>query len=95
MLVSQQVNQKDSAMHPEQIKAAVRMQGMTPAAIADKLGVTPSMVSRVIHGATVSARVRKYIATLLGKPVTELWPPVARPVMRRTRQDVRSPGSAA
>ncbi|MCW5223501.1 transcriptional regulator [Verminephrobacter aporrectodeae subsp. tuberculatae] len=62
-------------MHPEQIKAAIRMQGTTPAAIADSLGVSRSMVSHVISGAAKSARIADHIARLVGKPVTVLWPP--------------------
>lgn len=72
-------------MHPEEIKAAIRIRGVTPAVIADHLGLTPSTVSRVIHGDTVSARVRQHIAELIGKPVATLWPPKNKPVMVRRR----------
>lgn len=61
-------------MHPEQIKALIRMSGTTPAAIADALDVSAPTVSRVIHGLSVSARVMGHIAEQVGKPVEVLWP---------------------
>ena len=62
-------------MHPEQIKAAIRMKDTTPAAIADELGVSKSMVSHVISGAAKSARIANHISQLVGLPVATLWPP--------------------
>lgn len=73
-------------MHPEQIKALIRISGTTPAAIADALKVTPPTVSRVIHGLSVSARVMGYIATQVGKPVEALWPPKPSLVRRGTHK---------
>jgi lambda repressor-like predicted transcriptional regulator len=61
-------------MHPEQIKAEIRMQGTTPAAIADSLGLSRMTVSNVIHGRTKSARVATAISTLIKKPTAILWP---------------------
>lgn len=65
-------------MHPEQIKAAIRMRDTTPAAIADELGVSKSMVSHVISGAAKSARIAQYISALINIPVDTLWPPKPR-----------------
>ncbi len=60
-------------MHPEKIKAAIRMAGDTPSNIARRLGLSRSTVSKVIHGEGVSARVRAEIAALLRKPVASVW----------------------
>ncbi len=62
-------------MHPEQIKADIRMAGTTPAVIADELGVTRTTMSTVIHGRCTSARVQGRIAEVIGKSVDEIWPP--------------------
>ena len=61
-------------MHPEQIKAEIRMKGTTPAAIADGLSLSRMTVSNVIHARITSRRVASKIAHLIGKPITELWP---------------------
>ena len=61
-------------MHPEQIKAEIRMRQTTPAAIADELRVSRTAVGQVINGKATSARIAKHIAGLLGMPVTVLWP---------------------
>lgn len=62
-------------MEPELIKAAIRMAGTTPAAIADELGLGRSTISHVIHGRGTSMRVQKRIAEIIGKPVSDIWPP--------------------
>lgn len=75
-------------MHPEQIKAEIRMQGTTPAAIADSLGLSRMTVSNVIHGRTTSTRVATVIAKLIKKPVATLWPVQYGP--KKTRSLKRS-----
>lgn len=76
-------------MHPEQIKAAMRMKGITPTALADEMGVSNSTMSQVISGRSVSARIRERIAAVTGYTVDAMWPPSARrPVLRRTRAQV-------
>lgn len=73
-------------MHPEEIKAAMRMKGTTPTALADKLDLSNATISQVISGRSVSARVRGQIAQIIGKPVAEIWPAEKqRQVLRRTR----------
>lgn len=72
-------------MHPEEIKAAMRMRGITPTALADELGVANSSVSQVISGRATSARISGRIAQILGKPVSTIWPPKDRPVLRRVK----------
>ncbi|MFC2588546.1 MAG: transcriptional regulator [Ottowia sp.] len=61
-------------MHPEQIKAELRMAGVTLAAIADELGLSRTTVSQVLHGKSVSARISTRISEVLGKPVATIWP---------------------
>lgn len=66
-------------MHPELIKAHLRMRGTTPAAVADGLGVTRTAVAHVITGKTKSQRIRARLAQVIGKPIDELWPEGAKP----------------
>lgn len=74
-------------MHPELIKAAIRMKGTTPSAIADELGVSRSTVSLVISGQGVSARVSAHISMITGLPISTLWPAKKpKTALRRTRQ---------
>lgn len=77
-------------MHPEQIKAAIRMSGTTAAVLADELGVSRSAFAIVIHGRGTSARIKARIAKAIDKPVEVIWPPKATPVLRRA-----SPAKAA
>ena len=71
-------------MHPELIKAQIRMKGISCAVIADELGVTHATVSAVLHGQRTSARVARRIAEVVGLPVATLWPQ-RRPLMRRAK----------
>jgi lambda repressor-like predicted transcriptional regulator len=61
-------------MHPELIKAALRIGGVTPAALADSLQVSRMTVSNVIHGRGTSMRIASAIASAIGKSVTDIWP---------------------
>lgn len=61
-------------MHPEFIKAEMRSRGVTPAALADELGVSRMTVSNVIHGKGVSARIAARISEVIGTPVHKIWP---------------------
>ncbi|WP_343590145.1 helix-turn-helix domain-containing protein [Paracidovorax wautersii] len=70
-------------MHAEEIKAALRMKGVTLSALADDVGVSRSMVTHVIHGHAKSAHVMERIAKIIGKPVQAIWAP--KPVLRRTK----------
>lgn len=76
----------DAGRCPEQIKAAMRMKGITQTALSEQLHVAKSTVSQVISGRSVSARVQGRIAEIIGKSVSEIWPKEnQRPVLRRTR----------
>lgn len=61
-------------MHPEMIKALIRIGGATPASLADELGVSRMTVSHVIHGRGISQRVASRISEVVKRPLAELWP---------------------
>ena len=72
-------------MHPEQIKAALRMKGITLAALAEELKLSGSTVTQVVSGKGVSARVRSHIAQITGHSVDVLWPPKKATGLRRAK----------
>jgi lambda repressor-like predicted transcriptional regulator len=75
-------------MHPEQIKAAIRMKGTTPSVLAEELGIAKATMSQVIHGRGVSSRVSERISKLIGVPVKDLWP--TKPsLLRRKKSSVK------
>lgn len=61
-------------MHPELIKAEIRMKGTTPTDVARGLGVTHTCVAHVIAGRGISERVAQRIAQVTGIPIATLWP---------------------
>lgn len=61
-------------MHPEQIKAEIRMKGATPSSLADEMDRSRMLISNVIHGRVVSFPVAKQISAFLGKSLNDLWP---------------------
>ena len=71
-------------MHPEEIKAALRIKGITLTALAQELGLSRSMVTNVIHGHARSKRVEERIAQILGKSVSAIWV-LPKPVLRRAK----------
>ncbi|MCX7506627.1 helix-turn-helix domain-containing protein [Delftia tsuruhatensis] len=73
-------------MHPEEIKAAMRMAGTTPAMLCDELGVAASSVSQTISGHIKSKRIQSRIAQILGKPIEAIWP--NQVVLRRSRAQI-------
>lgn len=75
-------------MHPEQIKAAMRMAGTTPAMLCDELGVAASSVSQTISGHIKSKRIQSRIAQIVGKPVEAIWP--NQVVLRRSRAQIEA-----
>jgi len=77
-------HKRSTEMHPEQIKAEMRMQGTTPAALADSLGLSPQTVSNVIHARTKSSRVASAISKLIKKPVASIWPVQYGPTKKRS-----------
>lgn len=57
------------------IRAEMAARGIKVKDIAAELRVRGAAVSQVIHGSTVSARIQNAIASALGKPVDEVFPP--------------------
>jgi lambda repressor-like predicted transcriptional regulator len=70
-------------MHPEEIKAALRMKGFTLAALADELKRSRSMVTHVVHGHARSKDIELRISQILGKSRETIWK--AKPSLRRTK----------
>lgn len=71
-------------MHPEMIKAGLRMKGISPAALADELNVSTSTMSLVINGKAQSRRIKAAIALRLGQPVDVVFPK-AEPSLKRMK----------
>lgn len=80
-------------MHPEQIKAEMRMAGVTPAMLCDELKVAPSSVSQTISGHIKSQRIQARIAQIIGKPIEVIWP--NQVVLRRSRLQIAAQRAAA
>lgn len=72
-------------MHPELIKAAIRMKGTSPTALAETLDVAPTSVFDVINGRTRSSRIEEAISALVGKKKEEIWPANNAPKINRRR----------
>jgi lambda repressor-like predicted transcriptional regulator len=76
-------------MHPELIKAEMRMRGVTPAALADQLGLTRPSVTSVINGKQTSRPVMDAVAKVLDRKVSDLWPQVKPATgLRRSKKAV-------
>jgi len=83
-------------MHPEEIKAALRIKGFTQAMLADELKVASSSVHQAITGQIRSERIQLRISEIIGKSVKSIWPEQVR--LRRTRAEIeaqRAKGAAA
>lgn len=61
-------------MHYADIIAALKKAGQPPVRIARHMDVTPSMVSQVIRGKSTSRRVAEHISSVIGLPISTLWP---------------------
>ena len=61
-------------MHPERIRAELRIKGVTFASLADELEVSMASVSNAVRGRSRSARIARRISQILEIPVDRLWP---------------------
>lgn len=61
-------------MHPEHIKAEIRIHGSSPAKIARDAGISDMAVSYVIHGHRKSANVASRICEITGLDPDVVWP---------------------
>ncbi|MBE9103393.1 helix-turn-helix domain-containing protein [filamentous cyanobacterium LEGE 07170] len=52
----------------------MRISHLSLKALGDSLGVTPSMMSKILSRDTTSARVERAIADAIGKPLWEVFP---------------------
>ena len=46
--------------------------------VARELGVSCALISRVISGERKNPMIREHLAKLLGKNVSDLWPPIRK-----------------
>lgn len=60
--------------NPKRIKKLMIDKDVKQSAIAREAEVTRGAISRVIKGDLESERLKKIIATMLGKEVADLWP---------------------
>ena len=61
-------------MSPTEIRIKMIQHGVTQAGIARSIGVSPSMVNRVIDGLAISDRVRRGVAEAIQTDVKRIWP---------------------
>lgn len=80
-------------MHPEEIKAALRIKGFTQAMLADEFGVASSSIHQAITGYISSERIQARISEIIGKPVKSIWPNQVR--LRRSRAQIDAQRAAA
>lgn len=62
-------------MNGKEITKNLRESGLSVNSIAEELGVKPPTVSQVIHRKRPNPRIRKAIASAIGRSVDEVWPP--------------------
>ncbi|MEO9649379.1 MAG: helix-turn-helix transcriptional regulator [Roseobacter sp.] len=60
----------------ESLKYQLKMAGYSLAEVAEKVGVSRSLVSKVLHRSRRSKEVQKFIARQLDTPVDELFGPI-------------------
>lgn len=78
-------------MHPAQIKAALEMNGVTQAKIADQCGVASSSVNDVVHGRKRSQQIELRIAVVTQRTLKDLWPQWYGPGAAKRRRAPTSP----
>lgn len=61
-------------MKPNEIKAALVLNGITATSIAKTIGLPRPNVSETISGVRKTKRIRKAIANAIGMPVEEVFP---------------------
>lgn len=74
-------------MHPEEIKAAMRMNGVTAARLSEELDLSPATISQVVNGRATSRRIQERIAEIIRKPREEVFPP-KESLLRRSAEEM-------
>jgi lambda repressor-like predicted transcriptional regulator len=64
----------NSGMHPADIQASLRKAGVSQKSIAEKLEVSESTITKVIHGSSKSRRIAEEISETIGKDIEDIWP---------------------
>lgn len=67
---------KERLTDAESLKYQLKMAGFTLAKVAKKVGVSRSLVSKVLHRSRSSEAVQDFIALQLDTPVDELFGPI-------------------
>ncbi len=65
---------KSTDMTPTEIRIALIRSGKTQAQLAVEIGVSRTMIFKLIEGQTVSERVERGIAQAVGLEVERIWP---------------------
>jgi putative transcriptional regulator len=82
-------------MHQEDIKAALRKEGVTMTALADAIDMNHAYVNAVINGKLRSAKVESAVAKVIGLPVGEVFPPKPPKTDTAARAAARAADNAA
>jgi len=61
-------------MHPADIQSALKKNGITQKAIAEKLGVSEMSVSIIIHRHRTSDRIMRAVAEAIGRESWQVFP---------------------
>lgn len=76
-------------MHPEEIKASLRMNNYSLSMVADEFSVSPATITQVVQGKGKSKRIQARISEIIGVPVDRIWMPRKSLVRRK---EVRTNG---
>lgn len=56
------------------LKRILREEGRKQTWLADRVGIDPSQLNRIVHGLHATDSIKQKIADTLGRDVEELWP---------------------
>ncbi len=71
-----------TVMTSDEIRAALKVEGITPAGISRDMKKSYTAVRQVINGSSVSHPIRLHIAKCLGRPVEEVFDVKANPTKK-------------
>ncbi|MFZ2452599.1 MAG: helix-turn-helix domain-containing protein [Methylovulum miyakonense] len=72
--MAQKKKKPKEGLHPALILAALKMEGHSYVTIANHFSISTTAIENVVKGKTKSLRTAKYIATLINKPLDDIWP---------------------
>ncbi|RUO58666.1 helix-turn-helix domain-containing protein [Pseudidiomarina marina] len=77
-------------MKPEDINQSLHQLGYSQTLIAEVMGKSPSLISKVISGNAKSFGVAYFIATILEKSVNEVFPNIKQKLNRQSPTYIRN-----